>query len=443
MKDYLTILGAGLAGSEAAWQAAHRGVPVVLYEMRPVNPTPVHKTDNCAELVCSNSLGNDQSPSAPHLLKEELRKFNSIVISAGDTHSVPAGAALAVDRELFSKKITEQLSKHPNITLIREEVTEIPSDRPVIIATGPLTSQKLSESISRLIGQEYLYFYDAISPIVDANTIDYDKTFFASRYGKGTDDYLNCPLNESQYYSLVNELKNGEKVPFKSFEKPIYFEGCMPIEELAMRGDKTLAFGPLKPVGLLHPQTKKMFYAVVQLRYENKEGTAFNLVGFQTKLTYPEQKRVVRMIPGLENVEFFRYGAIHRNTFINAPDLLSCELDLKNNHGIYFAGQIVGVEGYVESTSMGLLAALSAIKKIKGEKYLAPPVDTALGSLLHYVTSPLRPSYQPMNINYGLFQVQEMKIRDKRERNKKVELKALDSLSQWMGALDRKINSAA
>jgi len=443
VKDYLTIFGAGLAGSEAAWQAAERGIPVVLYEMRPVNPTPVHKTDYCAELVCSNSLGNNQSPSAPHLLKEELRKFNSLVIAVGDTHSVPAGAALAVDRELFSKKITEQLSKHPNITLIREEVTEIPSEGPVIIATGPLTSPKLSESISRLIGQEYLYFYDAISPILDANTIDYDKTFFASRYDKGTDDYLNCPLNEDQYYSLVNELKNGERVPFKTFEKPIYFEGCIPIEELAMRGDKTLAFGPLKPVGLLHPETKEQFYAVVQLRHENKEGTAFNLVGFQTKLTYPEQKRVIRMIPGLKNAEFFRYGAIHRNTFINAPDLLSCELDLKKNRGIYFAGQIVGVEGYVESTSMGLLAALSAIKRIKGEKYSAPPADTALGSLLHYVTGSLRSSYQPMNINYGLFQVQEMKIRNKRERNKMIALKALESLSQWMGALDVEINSVA
>ena len=443
MRDYLTILGAGLAGSEAAWQAAQRGIPVILYEMRPVKPTPAHKTDQCAELVCSNSLGNNQSSSAPHLLKEELRKFNSLIIAAGDAHCVPAGAALAVDRELFSKKITEQLSKHPNINLIREEVTEIPSEGPVIIATGPLTSPKLSESISRLIGQEYLYFYDAISPIVDANTIDYDKTFFASRYDKGTDDYLNCPLNEDQYYSLVNELKNSEKVLFKSFEKPIYFEGCLPVEELAIRGDKTLAYGPLKPVGLLHPKTKEKFYAVVQLRYENKEGTAFNLVGFQTKLTYPEQKRVIRMIPGLENVEFFRYGAIHRNTFINAPDLLSSELDLKKNRGIYFAGQIVGVEGYVESTSMGLLAALSAIKGIKGERYVAPPVDTALGSLLHYVTGPLRHSYQPMNINYGLFQVREMKIRNKRDRNKMIASKALESLSQWMETLGCKVHSAA
>ena len=436
MKDYLTILGAGLAGSEAAWQAAERGVSVVLYEMRPTKPTAAHKTDHCAELVCSNSLGNNQSPSAPHLLKEELRRFNSLVINAGDTHSVPAGAALAVDRDLFSKKITEQLLKHPNITLIREEVLEIPSEGPVIVATGPLTSPSLSESISRLIGQEYLYFYDAISPIIDANTIDYNKTFFASRYDKGTVDYLNCPLNEGQYYALVNELKISEKVPFKSFEKPIYFEGCMPVEELAIRGDKTLAFGPLKPVGLLHPETKEQFYAVVQLRHENKDGTAYNIVGFQTKLTYPEQKRVIRMIPGLESAEFFRFGAIHRNTYINAPDVLSCDLDLKNNRGIYFAGQIIGVEGYVESVSMGLLASLSAVKKIKGEKYSSPPVDTALGSLLKYVTENRRQSFQPMNINYGLFQVHEMKIKDKRERNKKIELKALNSLSKWMDTMD-------
>ena len=436
MRDYLTIIGAGLAGSEAAWQVAERGIPVVLYEMRPLKPTPAHKTENCAELVCSNSLGNNQSPSAPHLLKEELRRLDSLVISSGDIHSVPAGAALAVDRELFSERITEQLSSHPNITLIREEITEIPSEGPVIIATGPLTSKKLSESISRLIGQGYLYFYDAISPIVDASTIDYDKTFFSSRYNKGSDDYLNCPLNESQYSSLVNELKNSEKVPFKSFEKPIYFESCMPIEELAMRGDKTLAFGPLKPVGLLHPLTGKQFYAVVQLRRENKNGTAFNLVGFQTKLTYPEQKRVLKMIPGLENIEFFRYGAIHRNTFINAPDLLTQELDLKKNRGVYFAGQIIGVEGYVESVAMGLLAAISATKRIKSEEYSTPSVNTALGSLLSYVTRSSSSSYQPMNINYGLFQSGEVKIRNKRERNKKIELRALDSLSQWMQTIN-------
>lgn len=443
MNDYLTILGAGLAGSEAAWQAAERGIPVRLYEMRPVNPTPAHKTDHCAELVCSNSLGNNQTPTAPHLLKEELRKFNSLVISSGDSHAVPAGAALAVDRDLFSQDITRRLSEHPNITLIREEVTEIPNERPVIIATGPLTSPRLSERISRLIGQEYLYFYDALSPIVDASTIDYNKTFFASRYDKGSDDYLNCPLNEEQYYLLVKELKEGDKVPFKSFEKPVYFEGCLPIEELAMRGDKTLAFGPLKPVGLLHPETKKRFHAVVQLRHENKEGTAFNLVGFQTKLTYPEQMRIFRLIPGLENAEFFRFGAIHRNTFINAPDLLSPELDLKINSGVYFAGQIIGVEGYVESVAMGLLAALSVVMRIKGQKYVAPPADTALGALLNHVVGPARTCYQPMNINYGLFQAPKMKNRNKRERNTKIAQTASESLAQWMEGINREMGSVA
>ena len=280
-------------------------------------------------------------------------------------------------------------------------------------------------------------------PIVDASTIDYNKTFFASRYDKGSDDYLNCPLNEEQYYLLVKELKEGDKVPFKSFEKPVYFEGCLPIEELAMRGDKTLAFGPLKPVGLLHPETKKRFHAVVQLRHENKEGTAFNLVGFQTKLTYPEQMRIFRLIPGLENAEFFRFGAIHRNTFINAPDLLTPELDLKINSGVYFAGQIIGVEGYVESVAMGLLAALSAVMRIKGQKYVAPPADTALGALLNHVVGPARTCYQPMNINYGLFQAPKMKNRNKRERNTKIAQTASESLAQWMEGINREMGSVA
>ena len=289
MNDFLTIIGAGLAGSEAAWQAAERGVPVVLYEMRSLKRTAAHKTDNCAELVCSNSLGNNLPHSAPFILKEELRSFNSIIISSADTHSVPAGSALAVDRELFSREITEKISNHPLITLKREEVVSIPSPGPVIIATGPLTSPKLSDAISQMIGQEYLYFYDALSPIVDANTIDYDKAFFASRYEKGEADYLNCPMNEKQYYDFIRELNNAEKVSLASFEKPVYFEGCMPIEVLAERGPKTLSFGPLKPVGLTDPRTGKTPYAVVQLRKENKESSAYNLVGFQTKLTYPEQ----------------------------------------------------------------------------------------------------------------------------------------------------------
>ena len=431
MNDFLTIIGAGLAGSEAAWQAAERGVPVVLYEMRSVNRTAAHKTDNCAELVCSNSLGNNLPYSAPYILKEELRNFNSIIISSADTHSVPAGSALAVNRELFSQEITEKLSNHPLITLKRQEVISIPSSGPVVIATGPLTSPKLSEVISEMIGQKYLYFYDALSPIVDANTIDYDKAFFASRYGKGEADYLNCPMDEKQYYDFIRELNIAEKVPLAYFEQPKYFEGCMPIEVLAERGPKTLSFGPLKPVGLTDPNTGKTPYAVVQLRKENKESSAYNLVGFQTKLTYTEQKRIIRMIPGLEEVEIFRFGAIHRNTYINSPSLLNNELELKTRPGNYFAGQITGVEGYLESASMGLLASLSATAKILKKGYIPPPRNTALGALINYLTASSKKNFQPMNINFGLFWVGEMKIRDKNVRNQNIAKNALQELQKW------------
>ncbi len=443
MNDYLTIIGAGLAGSEAAWQAAERGVPVVLYEMRSVNRTAAHKTDGCAELVCSNSLGNNLPHSAPYILKEELRSFDSIVISSGDRNSVPAGSALAVDRDLFSQEITEKISKHPLITLKRQEIVEIPKSGPVIIATGPLTSPKLSEEISRLIGQEYLYFYDALSPIVDANSIDYDKAFFASRYGKGDADYLNCPMNEKQYYDFIRELNAAEKVPMASFEKPVYFEGCMPIEVMAERGPKTLSFGPLKPVGLPDPRTGKVAFAVVQLRKENKDSSAYNLVGFQTKLTYPEQKRIVQMIPGLEKAEFFRYGAIHRNTFINTPSLLNNQLQIKSRPDIYFAGQITGVEGYVESASMGLLASLSAVAAITGKDYMPPPRDTALGALINYLTTSSSKNFQPMNINFGLFWVQEMKIKNKQERNKRIAVNAMEQIKKWRQGLKDSIDSAA
>ena len=432
-----------MAGSEAAWQAAERGIHVVLYEMRSVSRTAAHKTDNCAELVCSNSLGNNLPHSAPFILKEELRSFNSVVISSGDRNFVPAGSALAVDRELFSKEITKKISNHPLITLKRQEIVEIPDSGPVIIATGPLTSPKLSKEISQLIGQEYLYFYDALSPIVDANTIDYDTAYFASRYGKGGADYLNCPMDEKQYYDFIRELNNAEKVPMASFEKPVYFEGCMPIEVLAERGPKTLAFGPLKPVGLINPHTGKTAFAVVQLRKENKESSAYNLVGFQTKLTYPEQKRIVRMIPGLEKAEFFRFGAIHRNTFINSPGLLSNELELKSRPGTYFAGQIIGVEGYLESASMGLLASLSAVAKILGKDYIPPPRDTALGALINYLTTSNVNNFQPMNINFGLFRIGEIKIRDKKERNQKIALNALEKIQKWEQELKGSIGSAA
>lgn len=443
MNDFLTIIGAGLAGSEAAWQAAERGIPVTLYEMRSITSTAAHKTDSCAELVCSNSLGNNLPHSAPYILKEELRNLNSLVISAGDSHSVPAGSALAVDRDLFAKEITKRISNHPLITLKRQEIIQIPEKGPVIIATGPLTSPKLSLEISRLIGQEYLYFYDALSPIIDANSINYDTAFFASRYGKGGADYLNCPMDERQYYEFIRELNNAEKVPMASFEKPVYFEGCMPIEVLAERGPKTLAFGPLKPIGLADPRTGRTAFAVVQLRKENKESSAFNLVGFQTKLTYPEQKRIVRMIPGLEKAEFFRMGAIHRNTFINTPELLNNELELKSRPETYFAGQITGVEGYVESASMGLLASLSAVAKITQSDYKAPPKGTALGALINYLTTSSKKNFQPMNINFGLFWTQEMKIKNKQERNQKIALNALDQIKSWRDELNDCIGSAA
>lgn len=433
MNSHVTIIGAGLAGSEAAWQIAERGGKVVLYEMRPELKTPVHKTDHCAELVCSNSLGSNQDTSAPFLLKQELRKLSSLVIRSGDRHAVPAGAALAVDRNLFAAEITRTLEQHPNITLKRNEVKDIPLDGPVIIATGPLTSPALSDRISSLLGQGYLYFYDALSPIVDTNSIDMSKAFFASRYDKGDADYLNCPMNREQYDQLVDGLCKAEKVPLKEFEKPVYFEGCMPVEELALRGPKTLAFGPLKPVGLNHPETGERFHAVVQLRRENKEGTAYNLVGFQTKLTYPEQRRIFRMIPGLEGAEFFRYGAIHRNTFINSPELLSADLSLKKKPNVWFAGQITGVEGYVESCAMGLVAGLSALHRVRNAPFTRPPKETAIGALLHYVTEgPPKGNYQPMNVNFGLFSGEEFKIRDKKVRNAKIIERALTMQGEWL-----------
>ena len=435
MNSHLTIIGAGLAGSEAAWQAAEAGVSVVLYEMRPQRPTPVHKTGNCAELVCSNSLGSNQDTSAPFLLKQELRNLDSLVIRSADKHSVPAGKALAVDRDLFSEEITRTLEQHPNITLKHEEVSEIPLDGPVIIATGPLTSPVFSEKLTQLLGQDYLYFYDALSPIIDAQSIDTDKTFFASRYGKGDADYLNCGMSRTQYQQFIDELLKAEKVSLKEFEKPLYFEGCMPIEVLADRGPQTLAFGPLKPVGLNHPETNERFHAVVQLRKENKEGTAYNLVGFQTKLTYPEQRRIFKMIPGLENAEFFRLGAIHRNTFINAPQLLSGDLSLKNHPNIFFAGQIIGVEGYVESSAMGLVASLSAMSRLNGISFTPPPAETAIGTLLQYVTTK-EGSYQPMNINFGLFLGPEIRIRDKKKRNQHIIDRALEMQEKWLVGLE-------
>ena len=437
MAHHLTIVGAGLAGSEAAWQAAEEGVKVLLFEMRPGVSTPAHKSQYFAELVCSNSLGSDLQGSAPHLLKQELRNLSSFILCSADKHSVPAGAALAVNRELYGRDITESLNSHPNITIKHSEIIEIPNNRPLIIATGPLTSESLAKKISSLLGQDYLYFYDSLSPIVDRDSIDYSKTFFASRYGKGSDDYLNCPMNVEEYSRFVSELLSAKKVEFKEFEKPfnekpIYFEGCVPIEELARRGEKTLAFGPMKPVGLAHPKTGESFHAVLQLRKENIEGSAYNLVGCQTKLTYSEQKRIFRLIPGLEKVEFFRYGAIHRNTYINSPGLLNPNLSLKGQSDLYFAGQIVGVEGYVESCAMGLIAGLVAARKIRGESFTLPPRETAIGSLLSYVSAKQSGRFQPMNINFGLLSLDRIRIKNKKLRNKKIIDRALESQRCWL-----------
>ncbi|MER3446430.1 MAG: methylenetetrahydrofolate--tRNA-(uracil(54)-C(5))-methyltransferase (FADH(2)-oxidizing) TrmFO [Candidatus Dadabacteria bacterium] len=402
------IIGGGLAGAEAAHQATRLGVKVRLFEMRPNNSTPAHKTQNLGELVCSNSLKSDSLDNAGGILKEEMRRLGSIVIEAADRTRVPAGKALAVDRDEFSTYLTKRIEENPLIETIREEVKEIPKDinGPVIIATGPLTSDSLSEEIRKMTGSSSLYFYDAISPIVDADTIDYSKVFRASRYGKGeTDegDYLNCSLSVDEYYRFISEILNAQRVEAEKFEKALYFESCLPIEIMAERGKDTLRFGPMKSVGLIDPRTGKEPFAVVQLRTENRDGTMYNMVGFQTKLKYPEQKRVFRMIPGLENVEFMRYGSIHRNTYINSPKLLHPTLQLKCNGLILFAGQIVGVEGYVESAAMGIIAGINASRILKELNPIVPPPETAIGALIRYITDQSVKDFQPMNINFGLF----------------------------------------
>ena len=353
MRNHIAIIGGGLAGSEAAWQAAHRGAKVTLYEMRPKETTQAHKTGDLAELVCSNSLGSADPLNAPGILKAEMRRLNSLIIRAAEQARVPAGSALAVDREQFARAVTQALEGHPNIRIAREEVTEVPSDTVSIIATGPLTSEKLSKAISEMTHERHLSFFDAISPIIDADSINMEVVYRASRYGKGGDDYLNCPLDESSYNALYEAMLAAEKVQPKEFENVAYFENCIPIEVMAERGRQTMQFGPLKPVGLEHPKTGLRPYAVVQLRTENAHGTCYNMVGFQTKMTYPEQRRVFRLIPGLEQAEFLRLGSLHRNTFINSPQLLRDTLQLKSLETVFFAGQLVGVEGYTESAAMG------------------------------------------------------------------------------------------
>ena len=431
MTNKLVIIGAGLAGSEAAWQAAERGIEVTLYEMRPKVASPAHKTEYFAELVCSNSLRGNGLENAVGLLKEEMRQLNSIIMKNADKCKVPAGGALAVDREKFALAITNEISDHPNITVIREEITEIPQNVPVIISSGPLTSEGLTKKILELTSQDYLYFYDAAAPIVTLDSLNKNKVFRASRYGKGEDDYLNCPMSQEEYKKFWEELTTAEKTPVKDFEKAIFFEGCMPVEEMASRGEQTLLFGPLKPVGLVDPNTEQQPYAVVQLRQDNAEGTLYNLVGFQTHLKWPDQKRVFGMIPGLEGAEFVRYGVMHRNTFINSPKLLKATLQLKGNPNLFFAGQITGVEGYIESASSGLVAGINAARMISGQEPLVFPQETAHGALCHYITTSEAKRFQPMNVNFGILPPLGKKIRDKREKNKAIAERALNSLTEF------------
>ncbi|MBK7994161.1 MAG: methylenetetrahydrofolate--tRNA-(uracil(54)-C(5))-methyltransferase (FADH(2)-oxidizing) TrmFO [Blastocatellia bacterium] len=436
MNHDLTVIGGGLAGSEAAWQAARFGLKVKLYEMRPEMPTPAHKTDKLAEIVCSNSLKSDEVGTAPYLLKEELRRAGSLLLQVANRCRVPAGAALAVDREIFSSEVTREIEANPNIDLIRSEMPVIADQGQVIIASGPLTSKSLSEAISKLTGTEHLYFYDAISPVVDAETINYDKVFRAARYDKGDKDYINCPMTAEEYQEFYQALITAESVATKDFEKAMYFEGCLPIEELARRGRDTLRFGPMKPVGLIDPKTGRIAYAAVQLRQENLMADSYNLVGFQNHLKFGEQKKVLQLIPGLEQAEFIKYGQIHRNTYINAPDLLNEFLQVKKDPRIYFAGQISGVEGYVESIATGLVAGITAAKVAKNLNPIAVPRLSAIGSLLNYVANcEVRP-YQPANITFALLPALDSelrrKIKQKAERKHLQVKMALTAFDDWL-----------
>ncbi len=433
MQNRVTIIGGGLAGSEAAWQLARQGVDVDLFEMRPVRGTEAHQTDRLSELVCSNSFRNASLETAVGCLKEEMRRLGSLILAVADGTSVPAGAALAVDRDLFAAGVTLAVENEPRIRIRREEVTELPAGGVTIVATGPLTSPALSQALERRLGDTHLYFYDAIAPIVTAESVDMTIAYRASRYGKGGEDYLNCPLDRETYYRFVDAVIAAEKVPAKQFERAVYFEGCMPIEEMARRGRDTLAFGPMRPVGLIDPRTGLRPHAVVQLRQDDAAATLYNIVGFQTKMTYPEQRRVFRMIPGLASAEFVRLGSLHRNTFVNSPAILMPTLQLRDAPRLFLAGQIIGVEGYVESAAAGLLAGLNAARVLAGAPLLVPPPTTAYGSLLGYVTHRSRRDFQPMNANYGLFPLLPGR---RRGRDKKLALaeRALRDFDAWASA---------
>jgi len=432
----IIVIGGGLAGVEAAWQAANAGARVRLFEMRPVKQTPAHRTDKLAEIVCSNSLKSDEPGTASYLLKEELRRGGSLVMAAAAATRVPAGAALAVDRERFATHITERIEAHPNIEVVREEVATIPKDAIAIIATGPLTSDTLTFEIMKLTGDDQLYFYDAIAPIIAADSIDRSIAFLAARYGKGGDDYLNCPLNEEEYARFHESLSEANSVPLQRFEQTRWFEACLPIEELARRGIDTLRFGPMKPVGLFDPRTQREPYAAVQLRQENLMADAYSMVGFQNHLRYGEQARVLRMIPGLENAEFLQFGQIHRNTYINGPRVLSATMQMREHPNIFFAGQITGVEGYVESVATGWLAGLNANRSLCGEEHLIAPPRSAIGALARYVSSAETRNYQPVNITFALLEPlpkdQARSVKRKRDRHSLQVNLALKEFDEWV-----------
>ncbi len=415
--EKITVIGGGLAGTEAAMQIANMGVKVELVEMKPIKKTPAHKSDNFAELVCSNSLKASRIDSAAGLLKEEMRRFGSVCMSAAEKCSVAAGGALAVDRDIFSSLITKAVKSHPNITVKNEVVSSLSNNGITVVATGPLTDGGLADAIAEMCDSENLSFYDAAAPIVTKESVDFDSAFYASRYGKGTDDYINCPMNKEEYEHFHKELVNAESAVLSEFDKPLtVYEGCMPIEILAKRGEDSIRFGPLKPVGLRDPRTGHRPWAVVQLRRENADGTLYNLVGFQTNLKFAEQKRVFSLIPALKNAEFMRYGVMHRNSFINSPKLLNPDLSLKKNSNIFFAGQLSGVEGYMESASSGIIAGINAVRRLKGEDALILPKFTMMGALLGYITDQTVENFQPMGANFGILPPLQEKIKDKRER---------------------------
>ncbi len=428
--ELVTVIGGGLAGCEAAWQLLRRGHRVRLCEMKPARFSPAHKSPLLAELVCSNSLRSNTPDNAVGLLKEEMRRLDSLIMAAADATAVPAGKALAVDRHAFSRFTEERLAREPGVELIRGEITDIPEEGVVIVATGPLTSDALARSIGALTGGEYLYFYDAISPIVEGESIDRQRVFEASRYGHGEADYLNCPMDRATYERFWKALSEAEEVPLHAFEAVKCFEGCLPVEVIARRGIETLAHGPMKPVGLTDPRTGRQPHAVVQLRREDKAGILYNIVGFQTKLTWPEQRRIFRMIPGLEQVEFARYGSVHRNTFLNAPALLTSSLQLRSRTELFFAGQITGVEGYVESAAMGLLAGINASRLLRGTELIPPPAQTALGALVGHIRNADRRTFQPMNVTFGLFPPLPGRVR-KKDRGTQYASRSLAALAAW------------